>query len=167
MNHMEVAHSSAREVASSCLRARNNEAAATLQLRIMLWTGKLSQIMNVPPVERHVFEYRIPGVGIADLVVFHPGGGLTLVEAKGPEDCRAVAAGIGQLFMYEAGVRRQLTRAGKPPPFVNRILCAPVTPEEAQPAWEACQLAGVRFVHLCPLERLQAAAAQDLQALGA
>jgi hypothetical protein len=162
---MRTAKEEARRLIEQCLGAADNEAAATLQLRVLLATGRLSSVLEVPAIERSKFEYQIPGVGIADLALFHPGGGLTLVEAKGPEVCRAIAAGIGQLFMYEAGVRQQLARNGTPPPFVNRVLCAPVTAEWAFPVWQACQIAGVRFVTLQTLGKLKEAAAVDLEAL--
>jgi hypothetical protein len=152
---------------AECLAATDNEQLAVLQLRILLLTGEMAKVFGVPVIESSRFEYRIPGVGFADLALFHPGGGLTLVEAKGPESPRTLVGGIGQLFMYEAGARRLLTKAGRPPPFVRRVLCAPVLAEHAFPVWAACQIAGVHFVHLQTRQNLQQAAAEDLAALEA
>jgi len=142
-------------LARSCNAAVDNEASGVLQLRLHLAAGKLADVLGVKPFIRHKFEFLIKGLGFADLALFHADHGVTLVEAKGPHCNRMLVAGIGQLFMYEAALRANM--GGRAPAYVDKILCAPVTAEESMPTWRACELAGVRFVHLACYRNLRAA----------
>ncbi len=142
-------------LARDCNSAVNDEAAGVLQLRLHLAAGSLADVLGVKPFTRHRFEFPLKGLGFADLVLFHRDNGVTLVEAKGPHCNRVLCAGIGQLFMYESALRKQT--GSRPPAYVNKILCAPVSAEESMPTWHACELAGVRFVHLARFPDLQSA----------
>jgi hypothetical protein len=145
---------SLNDLARRCNVAQNNEEAAVLQLRLHLAAGRLATVLGVRPIVSCRFEFQLKGLGFADLAIFHANHGVTLVEVKGPVGNREACAGLGQLFMYEAALRRQLV-GGQVPAYVDKILCAPLPPEKAMPTWEACQAAGVRFVHLATFKQLQ------------
>jgi hypothetical protein len=142
------------ELVKRCNSARDNEAAGVLQLRIHLAAGELHTLLKVKPFTRHQFEFQLKGLGFADLVLFHADGGVTIIEAKGSDGNRMVSSGIGQLFMYEAAYRLQ---ASCSPAYVNKVLCAPVGADKFMPTWRACELAGIRFIHLAEFKALQSA----------
>jgi hypothetical protein len=145
---------SLENLARRCNSAQDNEAAGVLQLRLHLAAGALHTVLHVKPFTRHKFEFQLKSVGFADLVLFHADSGVTLIEAKGADCNRTASSGIGQLFMYEAAYRLQASCA---PAYVNKILCAPVGADKFMPTWRACELAGIRFVHLAEFKALQLA----------
>lgn len=136
----------AEEIPRLLARLRHDESAATLQLKILLAMGSLSKVLGVRPFRRHAFEYSFGG-GRADLVLFHRDFGVTIVEAKAGGGAREMAAGIGQLFLYQAEAMRKF-KGVHAPKYINKILCAPVRAEDSMSVWTACNLAGVKFVHL-------------------
>lgn len=114
------------------------EDAAVGALEVLLFTGKLASFMGWPEVTLYERETRI-GNGRCDYVLEHADGSLTLLEAKAEGDRRAIVAGIGQLFLYEASLPR----------YVRSVRKALATPGygEADIA-KACELAGVDFIPL-------------------
>ena len=129
---------------------RDDESAAILQLKILLEMGALRSVLGVGEFRRHAFEYNL-GSGRADLVLFHRDCGISIIEAKASNRCGVVAAGIGQLFLYEAEARMKF-KGPHAPKYVNKFLCAPMAAEDAMPIWSACRLAGVKFIHLKEFE---------------
>jgi hypothetical protein len=129
----------------------DDEDAAVRQLRLQLMVGKLHECLDAPPIKQYRFEYPLPGTGLADLVVVHEDGGVSIVEVKGPRTVRDIAAGIGQLFLYE-GAMWQEKFGGRTPAYVKKVLCAPVWPTIPSPIYEACLCAGVQFLPAAPSE---------------
>lgn len=128
---------------AECLR--NNEASAALQLRLMLIFGHLAKALDVPKITRHRWE--VPaGPGRVDLLLTHCDGSASLVEIKGERSVIEVAAGIGQLLIYEAALRLQWGNAG--PALVRKILCSHVPLQSTASLIHACNEAGVSFVCL-------------------
>lgn len=91
-----------------------------------------------PGIVRIQKEYRLP-CGMADRVLWHEDGTITVVEVKGPGSRRDHASGIGQVLVYAEGVR-EVTRA----PDVRTMLCT-AGPRDA---WieAACDRAGIRYM---------------------
>lgn len=132
----------------------DDEESAVRQLRFHLLCEELHLYLKVPLITGAVFEYRFPKAGIADLVLLHGDGGVTIVEAKRPGTNRDLVTGIGQLFLYEAAMWEVLVD-GCRPAYIHKILCAPVHPGECVPTVEACRRAGVRYVPLIPSEHVR------------
>ena len=125
-------------------RMENNEKSVILQLKVMLIGGDFCRLFGVCPISRYRFEYAL-SIGRVDLMLFHRDGGISIIEAKPDECLRTIVSGIGQLFLYSSVVRREL---GRNPKYINRILCAPTTPEKSSRIFAACEEASVRFVPL-------------------
>lgn len=140
-------------IAGAARSVKNNESAAIWQLRVMLACGDLQGLIGCKPVRRHAFEFHL-GVGRADLVLFHRDCGITIIEAKADLGMGMICAGIGQLFLYESEARQRFVGAHAPK-YVNKVLCAPVDPADSVSVWRACELAGVKFVHLARFAALR------------
>lgn len=134
------------DLANRMLRMQNNEEAMALMLRLMLTFEDLEHAWSLPKVERHRFEFNLPGARI-DLLLFHTDRSVSIVEAKAETDMRSTAAGIGQLCLY-AALLPQVLIGDQSPALVRRILCAPVEPEKSLNLMRACEMAGVQFAHL-------------------
>lgn len=135
-------------------RLQDNEEAVMEQLRLMAACGDLASVLQCPSITQYAFELSLPGVGRADLVLFHDDGGVTLVEAKGPMDTRSLACGIGQLFVY-AGAIQRMRFGGRVPTSVGMFLVAPVTAEKSEGVRRACELAGIGFLRLPPFKQFK------------
>jgi len=144
--------------ASELFKSRNNEAAAILMLKLFLMFGDLEKVLGVKKIERHRFEFSVCG-GRIDLLLFHKDKGISIVEVKAQNDVRTILAGIGQLCLYEVGIRKKMVR--RPPKYINRILTAPIEPSVSLHIMEACEIAGVRFAHL-PIYKLFSAEVNEL-----
>lgn len=129
-------------------RLSNDEKAVVLQLKIMLVAGDLRRLLCVPKIERYRFEFSVQD-GRIDLLLFHVDGGVSIVEAKPGAHPVSIAAGIGQLCYYAAVLPTKYPK-GSSPAYINRFLCAPIAPERSLALVEACDMAGVKFVHLAP-----------------
>jgi hypothetical protein len=138
----------------SMLSLDNNEKATTLMLKLFLTFDDLHLVLGVARIARHRFEFDVGG-GRIDLLLFHVDGGVTIVEAKAESDTRTIIGGIGQLCFYAAKLPKLLTHTAKPK-YVNMILAAPIKPEKSLSIMDACNIAGVRFVHLAPYSVLKA-----------
>lgn len=134
------------DLATRMLRMRNNEQAVTLMLRVMLTFNDLEKAWGLPKIERHRFEFAVPG-GRIDLLLFHVDGSVTIVEAKAENGAMQISAGIGQLCMYAALLPTILTGPQKPT-AIRRLLCAPIDPQDSLPLLEACKTAGVQLGYL-------------------
>jgi hypothetical protein len=130
-------------------RLSNDEKAVVLQLKIMLAADDLRSLLSVEKIERYRFEFSVQD-GRIDLLLFHADGGVSIVEAKPDTNPVSVAAGIGQLCYYAAALPSKYPK-GKQPAYINRFLCAPVKPERSLVLMAACEMAGVKFVHLAPI----------------
>lgn len=148
----ECTEGQAKELAIESRSLRDNEAAAVWQLKAMLAFGTLQSIIGGKPIRRIEYEYKL-GSGRADIVLFHRDCGITIIEAKAAHNQGTIAAGIGQLFLYESEAR-QIMVGPHAPKYVHKVLSAPLHPEEAMPVWRACQIAGVKFVHLIRFKEL-------------
>lgn len=125
-----------------------DEKAVVLQLKIMLAGGDLRCLLGVGKIERYRFEFSVQD-GRIDLLLFHTDGGVSIVEAKPETNPVSVAAGIGQLCYYAAALPQKYS-GSKRPAYINRFLCAPIKPERSLTLMAACEMAGVKFVHLAP-----------------
>lgn len=135
------------DVASQLNTMSDNEQSAILQLRIAILAGDLERWLGVNKIERHRFEFNV-SAGRIDLLLFHSDGGASIVEVKGDCDMRSISGGIGQLCLYEHLLRLSDKLS---PKYINKILCAPVEkPEKGAHLIGACNIAGVKFVHLAP-----------------
>lgn len=137
------------------LAVRDDEAAATTMLRLMLEFGQLERAWGLPRIHRHRFEYPVPG-GRIDLLLFHADGGVSIVETKTPRSISGMAAGIGQLCVYASLIRKALGDAYRPA-YVRRILSVAIEPEASLTIMAACEMAGVEFAHLPPFRVLEEA----------
>ncbi|MHB8915871.1 MAG: hypothetical protein ACYC4K_08680 [Thiobacillus sp.] len=134
------------------VKAANNlmddEKAVILQIKILLIGGNFRRVFKVSRVDRYYFEYSVES-GRIDLLVFHSDGGVSVIEAKAANGLVSIAAGIGQLFLYSASLLKKLNK-GAEPKYINKILCAPLEAEKSLEIMAACEMAGIRFVHLAP-----------------
>lgn len=135
-------------------RLSNDEKAVVLQLKIMLAAGDLRRLLGVGKIERYRFEFSVQD-GRIDLLLFHADGGVSIVEAKPETNPVSVAAGIGQLCYYAVALQAKYPK-GAAPAYMNRFLCAPIKPERSLLLMQACEIAGVKFVHLAPFSELKA-----------
>ena len=132
----------------------DHESCVTLQLKIIAITDGLAKFFKIPKLKGYKFEYKV-SVGRIDLIMFHLDGGVTIVEAKGNTDVRAIASGIGQIFMYESVIRDNF-RENKKPVYVNRILCAPIDDmDKFSKIEKTCNLARVNFVGMSSFKRMK------------
>ena len=147
----ESNEASVRELANELLSLENNEKAVILTLKLFLMFGNLESVLKVSKIQRHRFEFAVSG-GRIDLVLFHRDGGVTIVEAKAENQARFIAAGIGQLCMYASVISESLKKTE--PTYINKVLVAPIKPEDSLHLMNACQMAGIRFAHLAPFDVL-------------
>lgn len=131
-----------KKIATDLFFAENNEAIVTKVLKLMLLLGDARRVLKVDRISRYRFEFKV-STGRVDLILFHNNGGVTIIEAKTEGLPREIAKGIGQLFMYEAAIRKDMNV-----PYINKILIAPMKPENGVELNDACELAGVKFVNL-------------------
>lgn len=131
----------------------NNEKAVTLQLKIMAIYGDLQKTLGVRQIERYKFEHHV-GCGRIDLYLIHTDGGVTLVEAKAENKLTTMAAGIGQLLVYEAALRIK-QKKNKYPKYIDKILCVPVDIEKHPELEIACFNSGIKLVSLMTFGKLQ------------
>jgi len=136
-------------IANGLLSISNNENAVIQVLRLMLIFGHLHRLLKVRPISRYRFEVTV-STGRIDLLLFHDDGGVSIVEAKADRAPRDIAPGIGQLFMYEAAVHKSMR-----PAYVNKILIAPIRPEQSVDLTRACELADVQFTILPVFEDMK------------
>lgn len=129
-------------------RLSRDEKAVVLQLKMMLAAGDLRRLLGVGKIDRYRFEFAVQD-GRIDLLLFHEDGGVSIVEAKPETNPVSIAAGIGQLCYY-AAVLPEKYSAAKRPAYINRFLCAPIKPERSLALMAACEMAGVKFIHLAP-----------------
>lgn len=134
---------------------RDDESAAMVQIKIMLISGDLRDVLGVPAFHEHCFDFQVK-TGLIDLLLFHPDGGVTIVEVKADNaDVLVVAVGIGRLHMHSAALPAALP-ADQQPKCITRVLCAPIAPERSLWLMSACDQAGIRFVHLGSFEGFKA-----------
>lgn len=133
--------------------AKDNEQAVMLVLKLMLEFGDLRRVLGVPKISGHRFEFPVRG-GRIDLLLFHPDQSVTIVEAKADFDQRTIAGGIGQLCMYAALLPSALNSKQRPT-YIRRILCTPVAPTKSLDLMTACDMAGVKFVHMPSFDLLK------------
>lgn len=138
----------------AALRAmRNDEASVILMLRLLLIFGNLERAIGGPKITGHRFEFCIP-VGRIDLLLFHDNGVATIVEAKSETaSTRELVAGIGQLFLYSAGLPAALSPQQQPK-HIRRVLCAPGL-RARDGVEQACDLAEVDCVSLATFSHFQ------------
>lgn len=131
----------------------DGELGAVTIIARMLATEQLAMAWGLPEITNWQNEFRFPK-GIADFVLFHRDGTVSIVEVKDAGCDRDILAGIGQLSLYAMqagwGLRGQRVR---------RILTAPVAAAASQHLADACRLAGVQFEPLGPLAEHRAAIA--------
>ena len=145
----KLQHHDLHRVAVALLSISDNEKAVTQVLRLMLLFGDLQRVLKVKPISRYKFEFPVNS-GRIDLLLFHNDGGISIVEAKADRLPREIALGIGQLCMYEAGLRKKMR-----PAYINRILIAPIKSENSLEIMSACELAGVKFIHLPKFKKIK------------
>lgn len=124
---------------------QNNEKALTLQLKLLSEFGNLQKCFRTSKIERYKFEHHV-GCGRVDLFMVHKDGGLSIVEAKAENSLSVIAAGIGQLFVYEAAILRKSYK--NPPKYINKILCVPVKIGKHPELELACANSGIQLVGL-------------------
>jgi hypothetical protein len=145
------------DFAHALLNAKDDERMVVLIVRMALMhPGAAERMFNCTKIERHRFEFNV-GVGRVDLALFHRDGGMTIVELKANGETRAVAAGIGQLFLYESALPFAMKNKAKPPTYVHKVLASPLPPEKALHVMRACNVAGVRYAFLGGFKDLRAA----------
>ena len=137
-----------RKLAQKFMNSRDDEQCIVTLLRMHCIFGQIRKMLGCSQIDRYKFEFGVKG-GRIDLALFHTDGGVSLVEAKGSHDVRTVAAGIGQLFLYEAMYSAFKPKA-KPPAYIHKYLVAPIEGEAVRIVDIACARAGVRFISYAP-----------------
>lgn len=130
------------------INSKNNEKSVIFTLRLFLACGVLESVLRVTKIHRYRFEFSVGG-GRVDLLLFHKDGGVSIIEAKAENSVQTISCGIGQLFMYSAQLPAVMKKS-KQPTYVNKILIAPIEAEKSLVLIRACELAGVKFIHLAP-----------------
>ena len=144
--------STLKMLAKDCYSTCDNESLAKLQLRLLLIFQNLERFLGCPTITGSRFEYHIPRTGRVDLLLTHPGDGISLIEAKsGAESKTGMAGGIGQLFVYEAAIMAQKN----PPAWIEKYLVIPGQSKDSGEIVSACRLAGVTFVSLASHTRMR------------
>ena len=121
----------------------DNETGLEMFAQIMVGHKWLTSEMNWPDAYRVDRQVKI-GAAIADLVVFHVDGSLTIIEIKAANlPLRDYCTGIGQLA-YQAGAA--VIDFAKPPSMIRRVLAIPNPVSEEVSL--ACWMAGVTVLPL-------------------
>jgi hypothetical protein len=122
----------------------DNEQGVMDILIFMYQAEKLSLTLGVPQIAHAEVEFRLPK-GVADMVLFHMDGSISVVEAKSKRTETAIAAGIGQLCMYAVQLGFSRTHSA-----IRKLLVAPVIGKDPNSLLldMTCEAAGVRFIPL-------------------
>lgn len=140
-------------LASEMLTMKNDEKSVILMLRMFLIFNNIHIALNVPRVVRHRFEYSVEG-GRIDLLLFHADESVTIVEAKCEGSLRNIVAGIGQLCLYEARLRRKF-RPTRGEVVIHKVLCASYPLDRADDLFIACEAAGVSYAYIYPFKEFK------------
>lgn len=143
-----------RKVARKFAMARDDEAGIAAVFRLHAIFGDMHKAIGSARVQRARFEYPVDGCRI-DLLCFHVGGGVSIVEFKGDRDLREVVSGIGQLFLYET-LLRELWKSKYSPAYIRRYLVSPIQGVSAEKVSVACASAGIDFVQCASFDLIKA-----------
>lgn len=147
LNKAELAKVST--ILSSC---SDSEKTAGHLVNMFLMFGHAEKALGVPAIQRYRREFPLPKARI-DFLLTHRDGGVTILELKSRHNQTDLAAGIGQLFLYEA---LMLATGQVAPKYVRKVLAAQMSNEDGAIIQSACEAAGVAFVRLPTHEQLLA-----------
>lgn len=123
-------------------RISNDESGVMRLIKIWLSVNKLEDILQVPTIAHHEFEFSLPK-GRVDLILFHLDGSISVVEAKATSDYEKICKAIGQLMFYATQIGFQ-----RPCPPIRKIIIAPAVGKDVQTLLidSTCRNAGIEFV---------------------
>lgn len=140
---------SERDYRAGILFIGNKEQGACSVINLLLISEQLDELWGLPKILKWEKEFSFPR-GRADFILFHIDGSVSIVEVKDRGSDRDILCGIGQLSLYAMQAGYGLKAMN-----IRRILAAATCGIESQHLNDACELAGVQFECIGPVQEHQ------------